>query len=135
MEYGDCTLKMKKYMYPLFVFKSKVYTKYGDCKLKMKKYMYLLFVRPGIIEHIVNKSIHVTVVCMPRNDCPFVCPGKSIHLSIMCMPRNYCIPITGKVVTPFVGNKECISCWFSGVATSRVPEPSPMTVADHILAR
>ena len=89
--------------------------------------MYPPFVRPGIIEHITNLSIHVTVICTPRKVYTFI---HHVYAQELLHPY-YRV----KVVAPFVGNEECISCWFSGVATSRVPEPSPMTVADHIFAR
>ena len=82
---------------------------------------------------------------MPRNDfvylyaqkslymyLPFVCPGMTVHLYIQELLHSY-YRVT--VVTPFFGNKECIYCCFPGVATSRVPEPSPMTVADNIFTR
>ena len=63
---------------------------------------------------------------------PFVCLGMTVHLYAQELLHYY---YKVKVVIPFVGNKECISCWFPGVATSRVPEPSPMTVADNIISR
>ena len=63
---------------------------------------------------------------------PFVHPGMTVHLYSQELLQSY-YRVT--VITPFVGNEECISCWFPGVATSRVPEPSPMTIADNIFSR
>ena len=61
---------------------------------------------------------------MPRNNFVHVYAQELLH--------SYC---RVKVVTIFVSNEECTSCWFSGVSTSRVPEPSPVTVAHNIFTR